>query len=197
MKVSFLLIGLILTGTVLAQSEQNFREGYIILNNGDTLTGLVMDRDESAFGGLLNKVKFRPDKGWRKKYKPAHIKGYRRGNDIFKSIWLDTETRMIKNYYYSQPGKGERVFVKLAYAGSFELYHWEYTDEDNSAIEYIPLIKRYDTNEMVRVTQGIFGLKRKRLANYFNDCPNLSIALIEKQLSSVDELIRFYEDQCR
>ena len=93
----FLLGILLVTSTSLAaQKNQAFREGYVILLNGDTITGSVMDRDESAFGGLLTKVKFRSDKGRRKKFKPSDLLGYKRGDVLFESIWINVETKSFK-----------------------------------------------------------------------------------------------------
>jgi hypothetical protein len=48
----------------------------------------------------------------------------------------------------------------------------------------------------VRATQGIFGLKRKLLAEYFEDCPALQKTLEEKDLRSVFEVVDFYRKQC-
>ena len=98
--------------------------------------------------------------------------------------------------YYSIPGAGEQYFIKVIYSGSLDLYHWEYMDDDNSTIDFIPLIKRSDSNEMVRPTQGILGLRRKRLAEYFFACPALSTAILSKTVTTTDQIIALYEDQC-
>ena len=183
-------------GTLNAQSNDNYRDGYVVLLNGDSLNGYVMDRDESAFGGLLKKVRLKPEKGWKKKYNPSQLRYYKRGENLFKSIWLSTESQLLRQRYFSRQGEGEQVFVQVMHNGAIKLYHWEYTDEDNSDIEFIPLLKKENSEEMVRATQGILGLKRKRLAEYFMDCPPLSTAILGKNISSVSEIIEIYEDSC-
>ena len=184
------------TTSLFAQKKSAFKEGYVLPLNGDTLRGLVMDRDESAFGGLLTKVKFRSDKGRRRKYKPSDLLGYHRGADSFVSLWINTETKYFAQHYSSVVGLGEQYFVKVIYHGSLDLYHWEYTDEDNNTIDFLPLIRKANSAELVRVTQGILGLKRKRLAEYFADCPNLASAIKSKTLHSSAELIDYYELNC-
>jgi hypothetical protein len=49
---------------------------------------------------------------------------------------------------------------------------------------------------MVRVTQGIRGLKRKRLIEYFWDCPALVKAIEKKELNEIDEVYNFYLEHC-
>lgn len=196
LRYALLTLSLLSFGLTRAQSVEKYKDGYVVLLNGDTLTGKVMDRDESAFGGLLQKIKFRPEKGWRKKYKPSQISAYKRGDELFRTIWLSNENQFFKQYYYSEPGRGEQVFVKVIYSGSLDLYHREWTDEDNSNIEFLPLIKKPGTTQLVRATQGIFGLKRKRLAEYFFECPALSTAIIGKEIANVEELIQRYEQAC-
>ena len=49
---------------------------------------------------------------------------------------------------------------------------------------------------MVRVTQGILGLKRKRLVEYFWDCPTLVQAIEKKKLNKIDEVYDFYLESC-
>ena len=187
---------LLFSPALLAQ-KNNYKPGYVVLVNGDTLKGQVMDRDESAFGGLLKKIKFRNTRGRKKKYKPSQLKYYQRDGDLFKSIWISSETRMFKQKYFSREGQGDQVFVKVVYRGSVDLYHWEFTDEDNSSVDYIPLIKKVGSNELVRTTQGVFGMKRKRLAEYFADCPDLSFRIRTKYIVNVMDLIEFYENNCQ
>lgn len=196
MRFFFIFLSLIYYHAAMAQKEITYKPGYVVLLNGDTLNGQVMDRDEGSFGGLLNKVKFRPDKGWRKKYKPSQLLSYKRGSDLFRTIWLSSENDFFKQNYYSEPGRGEQVFVKVIYSGSLELYHREWTDEDNWTISFMPLIRKAGDRVLIRATQGIFGLKKKRLAEYFADCPKLAMAITEKEISTVEELIELYESSC-
>jgi predicted solute-binding protein len=48
---------------------------------------------------------------------------------------------------------------------------------------------------MVRVTQGILGLKKKRLKEYFHNCPNLLSAIDSRGLTTVQEVYDYYSKQ--
>ena len=196
MKFSLLAFLILIVSCAKGQSTDNYKDGFVVLINSDTLYGQVMDRDESAFGGLLDKIRFRPEKGRKRKYKPSQILAYNRGDHLFRSIWLSTESKVLKQYYFNRPGQGEQVFMEVIHEGSIELYHWEYTDEDNSTIHFIPLLKKAGSEEMVRATQGILGLKRKRLAEYFLECPALTRKLLTKEITTVEQVINLYEAQC-
>lgn len=45
---------------------------------------------------------------------------------------------------------------------------------------------------MVRATQGIFGLKKKLLSNYFKECPELVEKINNKKMKSVEDVLTFY-----
>jgi len=51
-------------------------------------------------------------------------------------------------------------------------------------------------DEMVRVTQGILGLKRNRLKEYFQNCPELVDAIEKKEMDEILEVYYFYMNQC-
>ena len=61
-------------------------------------------------------------------------------------------------------------------------------------MNYIDYFKRKDDDYMVRVTQGIFGLKKKRLAEYFKDCPELVQKIEFKELKRPFEIAQFYNN---
>jgi hypothetical protein len=75
-------------------------------------------------------------------------------------------------------------------------YQWEYVDDDSNYLDYIPLFYREGAQEMVRVTQGVLGLKRNKLIRYFSDCPDLVFAIQAKQLNDIDEVFDFYLNRC-
>ena len=46
------------------------------------------------------------------------------------------------------------------------------------------------------VTQGVLGLKRKRLIEYFGDCPELITAIEAKELKEILDVYYFYLENC-
>jgi hypothetical protein len=75
-------------------------------------------------------------------------------------------------------------------------YHWEYIDNESNYVDHIPLFYKNPGTEMVRVTQGILGLKRNRLMVYFRDCPDLVNAIENKQLNEITDVCYCYLDHC-
>ena len=75
-------------------------------------------------------------------------------------------------------------------------YHWEYVDSESNYLDYIPLFHRMGSDEMVRITQGILGLKRNRLVEYFWDCPDLVMAIEKKKVNKINDVYNFYLEHC-
>ncbi len=62
----------------------------------------------------------------------------------------------------------DKVFLKvIARDEGLTYYHWEYIDAESNYLDYIPLFYRDGFGEMVRVTQGILGIKRNKLSSLF------------------------------
>jgi hypothetical protein len=93
---------------------------------------------------LYPRIRFKPkDAILRTKYSPADILGYRCGDRTFESF----------------PIEEDAAFFRFRY----------YLDDNSNYLDFIPLFYRPGSNAMVRVTQGVLGLKRKRLVEYFQD----------------------------
>ncbi|MGB5315326.1 MAG: hypothetical protein WBN56_04945 [Robiginitalea sp.] len=76
------------------------------------------------------------------------------------------------------------------------LYEWEYEEDGSSYVDSFPLFYRPDQDKWVRVTQGIFGLKRKKLVPFFLDCPQLALGIQDKSIKTPYEILEFWEGSC-
>ena len=186
------LVTILLVVNEVVFSQKDYHRGYIITNDSDTLYGLVKDRKPQPFGEIYKKIRFR-DKGlFAKKLAPDHIKGYNNGTDRFESLWLDARGNFFREDYFSIPGSGERQFLKIISKGYLSYYHMEYVDPESFYIDFIPFFKREDETNLVRVTQGILGLKKKILAEYFIDCPELVEKILNKEINEPYEVALIY-----
>jgi len=178
--------------------KKGYYQGYIVDLKGDTIDGWIKDRSSGTFMDLYSKIRFKSPKNlFRKKYGPNEILAYRTNDQFYESVPLREEAAFFK---FSYPvGEGlPRVFLKVvARDRDLTYYQWEYIDDDSNYIDYIPLFYRDGFGEMVRVNQGILGLKRNKLIRYFNDCPNLVFAIQAKQLNGIFEVYDFYLDRCK
>lgn len=176
-------------------AQPGYVPGYIILENNDTLYGKIKDRNTFS-GNIFRKIRFKK-KGERVKRYTAHdILGYYNGEHTFESVWYYEESEFLTSYYYSKPRYGQKVFLIKTITGPLNLYAKEFTHDDNSYMDSFPFFKREGDDYFVRATQGIFGLKKKKLARYFSDCPSLVNKIQEGAIKRAYEVADYYNTQC-
>jgi len=194
----YILIVLIAFTIIPAHAQKKgYSQGYIINLEGETVEGWVKDRSSGTFLELYKRIRFKEDGTWgNRKYSPDEILGYGLNDQHFESVPLFEETAFFKFRYYIHEDY-ERIFLKvISMNADLTYFHWEYIDSESNYLDYTPLFYREGSDEMVRVSQGILGLKRKRLMEYFWDCPELAQAIDKKQLNEVDEVYNFYIERC-
>jgi hypothetical protein len=181
----------------LQAQKKGYAPGYIINAKGETVEGWVKDRSTGMFLELYPRIRFKPDNAlFRRKYGPDEIRGYGSNDQFYESVPLREETAFFRFRYYLHESN-DKVFLKVV-SGDADLtyFHWEYVDDESNYLDYIPLFYKDGSSEMVRVTQGILGLKRNRLIEYFRDCPQLVRAIELKELKEIDEVYYFYLEHC-
>lgn len=193
-KLSCLLI-LIFQFAVLS-SQERFLPGYIITNQNDTLFGIVKDRKEAPFAKIYKKVRFRDGSFFAKRYSPLEIAGYKAGEKRYESFWLSVKTDFLRTGYWNIPGTGEKKFMRVVLQDDLSFYELEYLDQESGIVETIPLFKRREEDHFIRVTQGLFGLRKKSLRDYFKDCPNLIEKMESGELKTPFEIADFYNQNC-
>jgi hypothetical protein len=189
MRFLILMSLVVLTKTPLAQ----FSEGYIVTNNGDTLYGKIKDRTTGFNTRIYPKVRFRQPGKPQKRFRPRHIKAYySEGSGLFESQWFDRQPRLLKNDYVNVTGMGQKHFMKVIVRGKLSLYHLEFRDADNAAVDYIEFFKMEGDHRFVRASQGLLGLKKKLLLEYFKDYPAVTEQIQSGALkTAVDVAIYF------
>jgi hypothetical protein len=173
-----------------ANSQRDYINGYIVDNNNDTIYGKIKDRKSEPFGKLYSRIRFKENGGPSVRFSPYNIKGYKKGNEDFISMWFFESSDFFIFRAYSSEGKGKKRFFKIAEEGYLTMYHLYYEDEDG--IDFTIYFKRSDAVEMVSVRTGIFGLNKKRLISYFKDCPVLQKKIESNEISNPYEVLRFY-----
>jgi len=193
----FLLIIVAFLVTPTQAQKKGYSQGYIINSEGETIEGWVKDRSTGTFIELYTKIRFKGEnRSYNGRYSASKIQGYGYNNQHFESMPLMEESQFF-NFRYYLDDSYDRVFLKaITWTDELTYYHWEYVDGESNYLDYTPLFHRPGSSEMVRVTQGILGLKRKKLAEYFRDCPELVQAIEQKQLSQIDQVFSFYTERC-
>jgi hypothetical protein len=196
--IRYILLLLFALIIIPAQAQKNgYSQGYIINSEGETIEGQVKDRSSGSFIELYKRIRFKPDNAHiKRKYSADEILGYGMNDQHFESVPLYEETAFFKFRYYIDESY-DRIFLKvISWDADLSYFHWEYVDSDSNYLDYTPLFYREGSDQMVRVTQGVLGLKRKRLVEYFWDCPDLVQALKSKDLDEIYEVYDFYLERC-
>lgn len=198
-KIPILLALIVVAWSQSLGQKNSFFTGYIILESGDTLKGQVKDRSPEPFTELYNKIRFR-QKGSRKtkKYKPHEIIGYGYDNHHFISVGI-TEYRIAAVTKYQISFSNRNSFLKVVERSSrLHWYEQYFVHDDNNYLDSIPFFYKPGEQQMVRVTQGVLGFKKKRLAEYFNGCTQLLHILKDRDsnIKTVSELYNFYVSTC-
>lgn len=178
--------------------KKGYTPGYIITSEGDTVSGWVKDRSSGTFLELYSRIRFKhEDALFRKRYSPNEILAYACAHGVYESVPIREESTFMKFRYYVDESN-PRLFLRvISQSEQLTYYHWEYIEDESNYLDYIPLFYRNGSGEMVRVTQGVLGLKRKRLVEYFGDCPALVEAIQRKSLKNINEVYDFYLSQCQ
>jgi hypothetical protein len=162
-------------GSSFVFGQDDFEPGYVVTKTGDTLKGLVKDRKTGSFGEIYEKIRFKGEKT-RRRYTADDVITYKRGNTKFKSMDL----------------RGEKVFLRVELEGYVSYYVEEIQEQGEQLVLEADYFQKRGTINLVRATQGLFGLKRKTLANFFGDCPPLVKKIDNKQLKHPLEVATFY-----
>src|SRR5688572_858104 len=122
-KAIFLSITFFLASIAAVGSD--FREGYVVLNSNDTITGLVdYVKSNSAYRSCYFKAS---DTVKIIKYKPAEIKGY---GFLFDKIFVSRDVQ-------GNDEMQERVFLSVIISGLVTLYQFDdafYLEKDDQSL---------------------------------------------------------------
>lgn len=185
MKAVYILISLFISSISFAQSD--FRPGYIISSENDTLYGFIDFRSD-----IRNSLQctFHSDNGEKTVYHPFAIKGYRFTNGkYYISKWVKNQT-----------SETVPLFVEYLVDGEKDLFYYRSTEGNNYLINYndstlvlLPFQKKTNMKDGryygVQSTQHIGFLK-----SYFEDAPELYHQIEKIQQPGVRNLTKLTKD---
>lgn len=143
---------------VCAQQEE-FRPGYVVRSDGDTLTGLVRDRKFGFNDELTDKLTVKLENGKTRRIKKKYISAYKRGDELFERILLVEKIIGIRT-------ETESFLIHEA-KGDLHLYRLVYTDYDNHRLDYIFFIRDHQQENFRRIPViGWKGIIRKAFGHH-------------------------------
>ena len=176
-KCSLFLVLFVFGNNPAVFAQEDYREGYIVTTKNDTLFGRVSNRRLGPWGGLHDKIKFK-GKGLKKRYAPKNLIAYKKGDSIYRTLILGSSPQ----------------FLLLKTQGPVSHYHYYFEPEVNSRlILHLDYLQK-GNGPLIPATQGVFRLKRKKLASFFSDCPELVEKIQNKTFKYVFEVVDFYNN---
>ncbi len=168
-----LIIGLLLIFSITALAQRDFKEGYVVLNHGDTLHGLIKDRKEGFSAKLLDRIIIKHNKK-RLKFRPDQLLAYHRGGANFHSVPFNQGNDLLG---ISRIKVGQKHFLKVYIDGYLKLYEDEFVDQSGPQFDGNFYLIREDELQYVQVSMLFF---RKKLVPYFHDAPHIAKAIEDK-----------------
>lgn len=192
-------LGLLLLQTSL-YAQHTEQLDYIVLYSGDTLYGNMKYIDErGADRNFYKKLRLTTIDGKRKKYKRKDVSAFRVDDANYESFWLNQSSQkvtLLNSEYDIDTKDGHQHFLKVVSQGKLSHYELEWFNQGNTTLWSMSLLKKEEDPFFIRADQGLSGLKRKVLLDYFFDCPKLKEGINLKQLNKVWEVVDFYNSNC-
>ncbi|MGB5820847.1 MAG: hypothetical protein WBG90_15285 [Saonia sp.] len=194
------MVLLLATQTSLVAQTNNTSD-YLVLIAGDTLYGTVKHINQSGLNPrYYKKIRFMDTNGKRRKYKRKDVSAFRVNHTNYEGFWLNQSSQkivLLNPKYDIDPQNGEKYFLKVLSKGKLSHYELEWWEQGEPELSWMDLLKKEEDGFFMRATQGLLGLKRKVLANYFLNCPDLMEKIKQKELNKVWEVADFYNSNCK
>lgn len=197
--LAFITLCLLLLQTSLSAQDSDAQD-YLVLNMGDTLYGNVKHIDErGAMRKYYKKIRLTDRYGKQKKYKRKDVSAFSVNNARYEGFWLHQSSQkiiLVNPKYDIDQKNGEKHFLKVMSKGKLSHYQLEWFEQGEALLMGMDLLRKEEDPFFIRATQGLLGLKRKVLLDYFFECTKLKEQIKERQLNEVREVVDFYHNHC-
>jgi hypothetical protein len=187
-----ILFCLFLSIIIPTQAQKRFKPGFVVTTNFDTLRGKIKDWKIGSLDDKYPPIKFKNERGKRKKFQPHEMAFFQSGSDLYECLAFRETFVRLRSYRTITSDRNEIRYLKVVERGYLTCYHQEFLESEFGNPDYLVLYKRQTDPYLIPATQGIFGLKRKRLIQYFQDCPPLVAKIQSKSIKDPLEVVRFY-----
>lgn len=189
-----------MTIRAVAQQPQESKGDYLVLTSGDTLWGEVQDINYNGVAPKYSKkISIRSKEGKRRKINRQSVKMFQKQGAIYEAFYLRAEAKrgsLLDLSYTITEKRGKLYFLKQVAVGPLNHYHLEWFEQGDAMHNYMDLIRKSNDDKFIRATQGIFGLKKKAVAQYLSECGALQNQIERKQLKTITEVVAFYNSFC-
>jgi hypothetical protein len=187
--------------TLHLKAHQPASTSHVVLLSGETIYGEVVYLDQNfSSTRYLKKIRVTTPEGKRKKYRTDKVAAFHTNGEDFEILRLEQSANLFSSdhaKYHIDPKNGDTYILQRINAGALSHYTYSWWDQGDALEQSMDLFRKQGDAFFVRATQGMLGLKRKLLANYFSDCPDLAEMIRDKSLKNADEVVTFYNVNCQ
>ncbi len=195
--IKYILIHLALALISFSMFSQNKQDaGFIITKKGDTLYGWIKDIKIENMDRPNSKIRIQLEKGKKSKHKLKTISIIERGDEIFETFWLEKNGSVFNEKYIVTNNKGDFQLLKCISTGDLSHYIKLYIDQESGVFESIDFLKLKNSNVIIRATQGVFGLKKKKVAEYLNNCEAIVTKIKSEEVKTIFDVVSYYNNYC-
>jgi hypothetical protein len=198
----YILLYLLISTTTYGQLNQS--SDFLVLTSRDTLFGAFEHINTEAISPrFYKKIRYTAPDGKRHRIKRKNVMAFRANGEYYERFFLIQSTQfpdkivLVNPRYDINSVNGTPYFLKLVEKGRLSHYLLEWWDQEDSTPMSMDLLKKEQDSFFIRATQGVFGLKRKVLSEYFATCPELNDLIQQKQLNDVSGIVDFYNRECK
>lgn len=200
MKIVLIILGLSIAMQMLVFAQKNKRPDYVVLTSGDTLYGKVEYMDEDAIPLKFHKkIRILSNDGRLKRLDRKEVAAFQTNNMAYESFFLHQSSQkvmLVNPTFAIDLQNGKQEFLKVVRKGKLSHYELEWIEQGTSAVSAMTLFKKEKDSFFIRADQGVFGLKKNVLQEYFTDCPSLRKAILDYQVKDVFEVMDYYNQNC-
>lgn len=200
MKTQLLFLCICIWTTGLKSQESHTRD-HITLLNGETIYGEIVFMEQRNWSTqYLKKIRVKTTEGKRKKYHTDKVASFTANGADFEIFRLEQSANLFSSdhaRFQIDRKNGDVYILKRITKGALSHYTFDWWEQGESLQMSMDLFRKEGDPFFVRATQGLLGLKRKLLANYFSDCPDLVEKIRDKSLKNADEVATYYNVNCQ
>ncbi|MGY6562627.1 MAG: hypothetical protein ACXITV_11020 [Luteibaculaceae bacterium] len=182
-------------------AQQNRSTDYLVLVSNDTLFGQVEHINTRGVSPkYLKKIQVKPENGRRKRISRKSILAFKSDGEEFERFYLAQNSgrvQLVNLIYKIDTKRGEQFFLKVMNRHeALNHYQMQWWEQGSSTQLSMDLFKKSSDNFLIRANQGLLGLNKRALTNYFSDCKPLQSAIQEDSLKTARAVFNFYTVNC-
>jgi hypothetical protein len=169
------LLFLIITPFIGFSQATGYMPGYLVINNGDTVNGLIKHISGFPYQVLFREIKYKDANGKNKKtYASTEVKAFQINADSSTDFHIDSE------FYVSMKFLSDSIkdFVKVEIEGTALSYYSMIESVSPGQSNFFKILKKKNGSIYYFVSNAAFIKFKKNITEFLSDAPELCNKII-------------------